>query len=287
MSRWLFLLLFPMLSFASPNTAPQAPTKPKVMAEIIKPTPNLKRILVPAKVVAKVQSEVTADTEGHVVRVLKNLGAMVRAGETVMMIENKDPGFTYAKVPIKSPIDGVISQMLTSQMSKVSRTDKLFTVINPKTLKISVELSSQDAELLRPGAEGTFKFGETQYKIKVSALSPLIDSRTGTAPAELEFATKEKNFPNIGTIGQVTFEINQGQIVLIPESALIYFDNKPHLRFIGSDLKTEKRSVELGEQRENLFVVKSGLQTGDKIVVRSSRPIKDGESVEIEEPVKN
>ena len=285
MLRWICLLLAPVFSWGSIPANP--PTKPKVMIEEIKPTADLKKILVPAKVVAQVQSTVTADTEGHVVQILKNLGSSVRAGETIMLIENKDPGFTYAKVPVKSPITGVISQMAASQMSKVSRTDKLFTVINPKTLKIFVELSSQDSEVLRPGSEGTFKFGEAQYKVKVSAVSPLIDSRTGTAPAELVFSAQEKSFPTIGTIGQVSFEITQGQIILIPESALMYFENKPHLRFIGADLKTEKRSIELGEQRENLFVVKSGLKSGDKIVVRSSRPIKDGEAIEIEEPTKN
>ena len=51
---------------------------------------------------------------------------------------------------------------------------------------------------------------------------------------------------------------------------------------VGVDNKVGKKPVELGEQRESLYVVKSGLDPGEKVVLRSSRSVKDGDAIEIE-----
>lgn len=276
----LFLSLFFSL-FSSLSAGLDSKDRPKVLLAEVKLVKDQKKILVPAKVGAKMQSLVTADTEGHVTQILKSLGSNVRAGENILFLENKDPSFTYAKVPVKAPISGVLGQLLVSQMSKISRGDKLFTVINPHSLKIEVEFAGLDAGLMKPGMEGVFQEGNNSYKVKVVGISPLLDSRTGTASAELEFLPN-KNHPAIGSLGQASFDIPLGQVILVPENSLFYQDGKPLVRVLKGRNQVEKKTVELGEQREDLFVVKSGLLTGEKIVLRSSRPIKDGEDIDVE-----
>jgi biotin carboxyl carrier protein len=271
-----------------------APTeKPKVLIELAKLVDDKLSILVPARIEAKIQSLVSADVEGHAVQILKPLGAAVKAGETVLFLENKDPGFTFAKVPIRSPISGVISQFHIGAMSKVGRGDRLFVVMDPKALKIMAEISSLDSGLLTVGSRGLFNSGKEERQIRVVGLSPLVDPRTGTASAELEFIDERRGptqvdqskqgAPAIGTIGQAKFHIKKGAVILLPENSVVYQDGKPAIRVIKADNSTEKRSVELGEQRENLYVVKSGILAGDRVVVRSSRAIREGEAIEIEE----
>lgn len=278
----LFFAFSQLLSFIS-QAAPAPLDRPKVLAEIAQLKDDKKNILVPAKVEAKIQSGVSADVEGHVVQILKPLGAVVKAGEIVLYLENKDPGFTYAKVPVRSPIAGVVSQFQVAQMSKVSRGDKLFTVINPKALKLTAEFSSLDAEFIKAGSQGVFKAAQSDTKpVRIVGLSPLVDPRTGTASAELEFVGSAATFPAIGTIGQVNFEINMGQVMLVPENSLIYRDGKPLIRVITANNQIEKKPIVLGEQRDSLFVIKSGLKPGEKIVLRSSRAIKDGEEIDVE-----
>jgi len=259
--------------------------KPKVVLEEIKLLEDKKRLIVPVKVEAKIQSLVSADIEGHVTRLLKPLGSVVKAGEVILFLENKDPGFTYAAVPIRSPVAGVISQIWTSQMAKVNRGDKLFTVINPKSLKLSTEIPSHDLQLIQSGLTGEFKMDlqqGTSLPIRVIGVSPLVDARTGTASAELEFTDLKQVLPPIGSIGQVTFEIVQGKILTIPEASLVFQEGKPMVRVLKGNNQFDKKAIELGEQRDSSFVVKSGIAQGDKIVVRSSRPLKEGDTLEIE-----
>jgi len=259
--------------------------KPKVVLEEIKLLEDKKRIIVPVKVEAKIQSLVSADIEGHVTRILKPLGSSVKAGEVILFLENKDPGFTYAAVPVRSPVAGVVSQIWTSQMAKVNRGDKLFTVINPKSLKLSAEIPSHDLNLIQSGLAGQFKMdlqNETSLPIRVVGISPLVDARTGTASAELEFSDLKQVLPPIGSIGQVSFEIIQGKIMTIPEASLVFQEGKPMVRVLKGQNQFDKKPIELGEQRDSSFVVKSGIAQGDKIVVRSSRPLKEGDTLEVE-----
>lgn len=261
--------------------------KPRVLLEEIKLMEDKKRIIVPVKVEAKIQSLVSADIEGHVTRILKPLGSVLKAGEVILFLENKDPSFTYAAVPVRSPIAGVLGQIWTSQMAKVNRGDKLFTVINPKSLKLSAEFPSSDLFAVHTGLSGQFKMDSQNglnLPIRVVGISPLVDARTGTASAEFEFTNLKNTLPPIGSIGQASFEINQGLIMMIPEASLVYQDGKTMVRVLKGQNQFNKKLVELGEQRDSAFVVKSGIAKGDKIVVRSSRPLKEGDVFEVDAP---
>jgi multidrug efflux pump subunit AcrA (membrane-fusion protein) len=265
--------------------APKAEDHPKVLLQEIKPQEDKRRVIVPVKVEAKIQSLVTADIEGHVTRILKPLGSPVKSGEIILYLENKDPGFTYAAVPVRAPIAGVVSQFWTSQMAKVSRGEKLFTVINPKSLKLTAEFPSADLGIVRAGLSGEFKCEaqrDSKLSVRIVGISPLVDARTGTAAAEFEFVNSKDLPPPIGSVGQATFEISQGSIFMIPESSLLFQDGKPMVRIVKADNKVDKKAIELGEQRDSAFVVKSGIAAGDQVIVRSSRPLKENDIIEVE-----
>jgi len=111
---------------AQSSAAPVAFERAKVLVQEMKISEDTKRLLVPTKVEAKVASVVTAEVEGFVTKIVKPLGSKVKSGEVVLYVENRDPAFTYAKVPVRSPVAGVVSQMSPSVMSRVSRTNYLW-----------------------------------------------------------------------------------------------------------------------------------------------------------------
>jgi multidrug efflux pump subunit AcrA (membrane-fusion protein) len=276
-----------------------APDRARVLIQEMKATEDTRRLLVPVKVDARVASLVTAEVEGLVTMIKKPLGTRVKAGEVVLYVENKDPAFTYAKVAVRAPVTGVVSQMDTSLMSRVARGDHLFMVIDPKELRLTAEIPGVDLALVSPGSSGVFKTNPDDkdgIAVRVSGVSPLVDSRTGTAAAELEFVTPKSTskkskeptpaLPAIGMVGTVLFETNRGKVIMIPESALGYLDGKPVVRVLESNGKVKRKPIELGEQKESMLVVLKGLAAGEKLIVRASRSVKDGELVDVE-PSKN
>jgi membrane fusion protein (multidrug efflux system) len=48
---------------------------------------------------------------------------------------------------------------------------------------------------------------------------------------------------------------------------------------VGADNKAEIRTVEVGERVENMWVIESGLQPGDRVVVEGFTRVKSGEAV--------
>jgi multidrug efflux pump subunit AcrA (membrane-fusion protein) len=273
-------LLLPCLSAAAPQ--PDA-TKAQVIIQEIKFKDDVRRLLYPAIVDAKINSTVTADLDGHVRRIKKTLGAKVRAGEVVLYLENLDPAFTYSAVPVRSPVSGVLSQINFQLMSKVAKGEKLFTVMNGDSLKIMAEIPSSEINQLKPGLQGLFRLNlqtEKSIPVKVVGLSPIIDPRSGTASAELEFSAAA-NLPPVGVVGQVEFQISLGKVILLPELSLRYFEGKPRVRVVDEKNKAHWRVIEVGEQREDLLVVKSGLAPSDRVVLRASRSFKEDEEVDV------
>jgi multidrug efflux pump subunit AcrA (membrane-fusion protein) len=261
------------------------PERAKVLVQTVAPSEDTRRLLVPAKVEARVASLVTAEIEGLVTQIKKPLGSKVRAGDVVLYVENKDPAFTYAKVPVRAPIGGVVSQLTPALMTHVSHGDRLFVVMDPKELKLTAEIPGADLALVQPGAKGTFKQSlddKTGAVIRVTGISPLVDPRTGTASAELTFEAA-KDLPAVGIVGHALFETSRGKVLLIPESALGYSDGKPVVKVLEASGVVKKKTIELGEQKESQLVVTSGLQAGEKLIVRANRALKDGEAVDIDQ----
>ena len=273
-----FALLVSELAFSAPPK--DAPQITKVILHEAKWTEDFYNVLVPAKVDAKIQSVVTAPIEAHVVQLKKQLGSRVHAGEAIVFLENQDPGFTYAKVPIRAPFSGILSQTFVSEMTHVLRGDKLFTIVDDSAVKILSEVASTDVHRLKVGALGKFQSDGLEFKVTLSGLSPLIDPRTGTASAEFILTKGQKQKPAIGSLGQISMQIPAGSILAVPETAVFINDSKPHVRVMTAENKTKKIPIEIQETRGDQIVVKSGISKGEKIVVRSSRPIKEDEVVE-------
>ena len=272
------------------NAADTDDEKAKVVIQVLKPADDKLQIVVPAKVEAKTQSTVQSNIDAHVVSLNKSIGSTVKKGDIVLFLENKEPGFTYAKVPIRSPISGNISQIMVAEMTKVARGDKLFSVVDPSTMKIFAEFGTKDLPYLKIGTAGKFKSlnsNTADINVNVKGISPLVDPRTGTAAAELEFTDGVKDNGMLGTIGQVVIEVTLGQVMLIPETALSYSEGKPLVKIANEKNQIERKMIELGPQRDDLYVIKSGVIAGDKVVVRSSRNIRDGDTVEIQSEGKN
>lgn len=280
MKNFLSKILLTAIIFQQNLYAATSTEKAKVVLEEIKYIDDTKKITIPVKVEAKIQSLVSSQIEGNITRITKNLGQFVKAGTPILYIENKDPNYNYAEVPVLSPISGVISQIYVGIMEKVQSNQKLIEVINPNSLKLTAEISSNDLTSIKNGLTGEFILGDKKYPIKISGIAPLVNSRTGTAPAELEFLNL-KNLPPIGSIGKVKFELKLGKILLIPDSSIVFQDGKSFVRTLKGKNQFEKKLIELGEQRENTYLIKKGIQTGEKVIIRSSRPLKENDLIEI------
>jgi len=69
---------------------------------------------------------------------------------------------------------------------------------------------------------------------------------------------------------------------MIPDSAFLTDQNVKFVYVLGEDAIALRRNVELGTQRGELRIVKSGLQAGDRILIKGMQRVKPNQKVEPE-----
>jgi RND family efflux transporter MFP subunit len=117
---------------------------------------------------------------------------------------------------------------------------------------------------------------------KLDFASAEVNPSTGTARLRGVFENKDRSLVS-GLFVRIRIPIGKPyQALLIPERALATDQNIRFVYVVGADGKAERRNVELGGQREDLRIVKSGLAAGDRVIVKGLQRVRPGQQVEAE-----
>jgi multidrug efflux system membrane fusion protein len=126
---------------------------------------------------------------------------------------------------------------------------------------------------------GTAASDETPYEGHLQLIDNQVDVKSGTIRVRATFDNKD------GTLipGQFA-RIRMGQAqptraLLVNERAIGTDQNKKFVWVIGADNKAEYREVQLGASANGMRVVKSGLKSGERIVVNGLQRVRPGVEV--------
>lgn len=267
----------------APVSFSAAPKKASVIVTEAAPKPLSDVMAYPGRVRSRVNAVTTSEIDGQVVKIQRPLGSKVNRGDVILVLQNTDPVYRYAPVQMRSPSSGFLTSLDVTLMTKVARGQKLFTITDPKNLIVEVEIPAHDLGSLSAGMKGEFKpdpLRPETVPVEIEGLSPLVDVQSGTATAELKPLGQLDSIRQ-GQLGQVVLKTNLRDSFLLPESAILYRDDKPYLRVV-TDGKVQRKEVELGPRQGSSFEVKSGLKPGEIVVTRTSRFISDGEEVDVQ-----
>ncbi|QDU89021.1 Efflux pump periplasmic linker BepF [Pirellulimonas nuda] len=117
---------------------------------------------------------------------------------------------------------------------------------------------------------------------KIDFASAEVSAGTGTARLRGVFENKDRSLVS-GLFVRIRVPVSKPyRAVLIPERALATDQNIRFVYVVGQDGKAERRNVELGGQRGDLRIVKSGLAAGDRVIVKGLQRVRPGQKVEAE-----
>ncbi|GGE78854.1 acriflavin resistance protein [Stappia taiwanensis] len=103
-----------------------------------------------------------------------------------------------------------------------------------------------------------------------------VDPKTGTISVRGQFANKDTLLV-AGTFVTVVIEAGESSNeLLIPQAAIQRDQRGAFVLAIGKQEMVEQRYVELGEQVETDFVVKKGLQEGDRVITEGLQKVRPG-----------
>ena len=119
------------------------------------------------------------------------------------------------------------------------------------------------------------------YPGNVYAISPTLDPKTGTITVEARFPNpagllRPGGFARVRVIVE-----RRPNAVLVPQTAIVKSQGVDTVYVIDSNSVAALRSVNLGPQYKQAFVVQSGLNAGERVVVQGTQKVRPGEKVVI------
>lgn len=188
---------------------------------------------------------------------------------------------------IRAPFSGVVSERAVSPGDIVSPGAALFTVIDPSSLRLEASVPTSALADVRIGAPVTFTvngFNDRMLEGKITRINPMVDPQTKQVRLLASIPnTKGMLVAGLFVEGRVASEKRVG--VMVPEQAIDQTAVRPYVvRLKGG--KVEKVDVQLGVRDEaaGAFEVKSGVASGDTVLLGAARGISVGTTVIISAP---
>nr|WP_320058347.1 efflux RND transporter periplasmic adaptor subunit [uncultured Bacteroides sp.] len=200
---------------------------------------------------------------------------------------------------VKAPVSGYIGRIPKRIGNMVSKSDALplttlseisevyayFSMTEKEYLQLVVNNSKQDVQDKISGLKGVslvLADGTAySYKGKVEMINGEFESGTGSISLRADFPNPQ-NVLRTGNTGRIIIPRTEQNVLLVPVLATLDIQNKVQVIRLKKDNTAERISINVSQKQGDFYVVKSGLNPGDKIVIQSLTTVQDGELIQPE-----
>lgn len=221
---------------------------------------------------------------------LQQAQATVNAQQALVASAQVDMGETNIVAPFSGKVD---TNCLNEGSIVTAQTTVLTSISNSDPMRVKFSLAENDYLKLMNG--NTANGGELKdvtlqlsdgsiypQKGAVNQVDRSVDSTTGTLTLKAQFPNPTGvllpgMFAKINVVGAT-----RPNAILIPQRAVTDLMYKHFVNVIGSDNKIEMREVKLGARIGRLWMVESGLDGTETIVVEGTQKVAKGSSVKPE-----
>lgn len=188
---------------------------------------------------------------------------------------------SYTKVI--APFSGRVVARRVNEGQTVNVGTSLFMLSDFKPLLARVHVPSKEFNKLRPDqpVDLVLESSGTRLHGRIKLVSPTIDPSSGTIKVTVEI----NDYPEgvrAGDFAQVKIVTEQRKgSTLVPKIALVNDRGEQVLYVAQADTTVERRVVEVGFQDDLNAEIMKGLNTGERVVVKGQRSLKNGSPIKV------
>ncbi|WP_165234068.1 efflux RND transporter periplasmic adaptor subunit [Aquisphaera insulae] len=194
-------------------------------------------------------TNVKAPFDGIVDRLLEREGSLIKEGDALTTLSDNSVMWVYFNVPEK----GYLEYMATPESERADQ-------------KIELELASLK------------KFNHVG---KIGAIEAKFNNETGNIAFRADFPNPERLLRH-GQTGKVLIHHVMKDALVIPQRATFENLAKQYVYVVDKDDVVHQREIEIGNVLDDIYVIKKGVEVGDRIVLEGARQIREGQKVEYE-----
>ena len=187
---------------------------------------------------------------------------------------------------VRAPYSGVVTERYVSAGDYVVPGEPVVALLDDGSLEIEADVPSVRVRNLDPSDRVAVRFdGGFTTTARLRAIIPDENPRTRTLA--VRFALEETEGGTLLASGQsITLEIPVGaarQVVTVDKDAVL---RRPSgdMVFVAAEGEAQPRPVTLGEATGERFVVDTGLEPGELVVVRGNERLRPGQAIAYEAP---
>ncbi len=213
-----------------------------------------------------------------------NLGAQAQLADAKARLSSADKN--VRNTIIRAPFAGVVSERAVSPGDVVAPGAALFTIIDPRSLRVEASVPTSALADVRVGVPVLFTVNGSDRVLegRVTRVNPMVDPQTKQVRLLASVPNQAGALvAGLFVEGRVASEKRVG--IMIPESAVDQTGIVPSvMRLKGG--KVEKAEIQLGVRDEaaSMFEVTTGLASGDTVLLGAARGISVGSSVVVSSP---
>lgn len=195
---------------------------------------------------------------------------------------------------IKAPFDGIIDRLHEQKGSLIDEGDILTTLSDNEVMWVyfnvrearyfeykaglSQNPDKNDGLKLELVLANGEKFPQPG---KISAIEADFNNETGNIAFRADFPNPEGLLRH-GQTGTVLIHRVIPNALVIPQRATYEILDKRFVYVVGEDGVVHQREIGIQSEMDDIFVIQSGLEKSDKIVLEGVRQVRDGEKVDFE-----
>ena len=192
---------------------------------------------------------------------------------------------------VTAPFDGIIDQLHEQLGSLIKEGDSLTTLSDNSVMWVYFNVPEADYLEYMAGLELHKEDRQIELELanhekfphigKIGAIEAKFNNETGNIPFRADFPNPKRLLRH-GQTGTVLINRVIKDALVIPQRATFETLDKRYVYVVGEDGVAHQREIAVQNEMDDIYVIKKGLQAGDKIVLEGIRQVRDGEKVEYE-----
>lgn len=188
-----------------------------------------------------------------------------------------------ANAHVKAPYAGVVTATLTAVGTYLNAGEPVLSLVDDLSMEVEADVPADRVQALTPGTMVSFGIGADGVERFAAVRAQVPEENPLTRTRKVRFSPAEDALGQNAAANQsVSIAIPSGpmkQVVTVHKDAVLTKGGQ-RVVFLVTDGKADLRPVELGEAVGGRFIVHSGLNPGDEVVVRGNERLAPGQTVQ-------
>lgn len=199
----------------------------------------------------------------------------------------KNAHINLAYTQIKAPFSGTINRFQFKRGSLLNEGDLLTSISNDSEIYTYFNVSESDYlsmihnnEIKNQTEVMLIQANNELYQNKgiIQTFESEINRGTGTIGIRAKFSNTNHMLKH-GSSGKILFPQKLTKSILIPQKSTFEIQENSYVYVVNHENKIEMRKISIGEKLSNLYVVKSGLSSKDKVIYEGIQNVKEGQAI--------